>query len=109
MDAIPKIFGKWPKNELIKWNAQIALNPVKNTEYKNEYLAKYLKTKYPTVTFPKTFEGESGTISSRYKVKLAQHIGKTITWSDMSPESKTLAKSVFEFIVKHNPLLARLL
>lgn len=106
MNQLPKIFNNWKKSHKQNWSEQIIANPIKAGEYENEYLAKFVIDKYNTVTFPK-IQGTSGTLTTRYKNKLAYQIEFTLEWDEMSLVAQELAKKMFQFIIIHNPLLSK--
>ena len=109
ISQLPNIFGKWGKTHRKAWSIETTANPLNGDDYKKEYLASFLISRYPAIKFPKKFQGESGTLNSRYKIKLAQQVAMTLLWSDMSEEAQLLAEKLFEFIVRHNPILNNLL
>jgi hypothetical protein len=106
ISELPKIIGGRAKFDKAAWILATTATPILFKDYKNQYLALFLENKYPSLKFPKTFKGESGTFSTRYKVKLAKQVASSVTWAQMTNEAQNLAESLFNFIVKHNPLLS---
>jgi len=109
ISSVPPIFGKWGKSKIKAWTESVANNPFIDTDYREEYLGTFLTNKYLEIEFPKTFLAPSGTLETIYKVRLSQHVAKTISWQDMSIEAQSFAERLFNFIVQHNPILGKTL
>ncbi|HNW81724.1 MAG TPA: hypothetical protein PKG52_02420 [bacterium] len=93
-DALKKIFPKLSE--------QIDVSILK--EYENEYLGSFLKEKSG---LPESFKAKSDTISTPYKLKLANVVAENIateifTWENMSPQAQELTEEIYKFIRASN-------
>lgn len=70
-------------------------------DYRISYIGKYLQDQYGS--FPASFTADSGTIKN--KRKLAEVIIPGLTWSEMSPAAQKFTKTLYDFIIAHNPRL----
>lgn len=70
-------------------------------DYRISYIGKYLQNQYGG--FPASFTADSGTIKN--KRKLAEVIIPGLTWSEMSPAAQKFTKTLYDFIIAHNPRL----
>ncbi|MGI4735874.1 MAG: ATP-dependent nuclease [Janthinobacterium lividum] len=70
-------------------------------DYRISYIGKYLQDQYGG--FPASFTADSGTIKN--KRKLAEVIIPGLTWSEMSPAAQKFTKTLYDFIIAHNPRL----
>lgn len=93
---LPKLSSKFIKQEVITKGKNIS-----QEEYADEYLGTYLKKKR-FKSFPKSFVAKSGTISTHYKLKLADIVEVEITWERMSIKAQNLIKNIYEFIKAMN-------
>ncbi|NML65911.1 AAA family ATPase [Hymenobacter sp. RP-2-7] len=70
-------------------------------DYRTTYIGTYLRTQYGG--FPASFTADSGTIKN--KRKLAEVIVPGLSWSEMSPAAQKFTKTLYDFIIAHNPRL----
>jgi predicted ATP-dependent endonuclease of OLD family len=105
-EQLPNIFRKWGAEKRKAWADAVRVVPLRMVDYKSKYLGDFLRDKYPSIKFPKMI-GEGGTLNSYYKGELAKQIAATATWETMSGYAQELAKEVFNFVVHHNPILAK--
>lgn len=81
-------------------DGNVDLSTLNHSEYKGEYLGTYLKGKLGEENFAKSDIAESGTIGSAKKLKLAEAACKEIKWETMTDEARSLAKKIYDFIIK---------
>jgi hypothetical protein len=87
-----------------KQTGHFVADQLKQSQYKNIYLAKHLQSKFSEL--PSSFVGDSGTINSGKKRRFAEAAAEVITsWEMLSPDAQELTKRVFHFIIGHNPRL----
>lgn len=72
---------------------------------KTEYLGRYILScaEEAKIAFPKSFQGESGTVNPMtYKKLLAEVAYQNITWDLMTSEAQQLAEKIYDFIASNN-------
>jgi predicted ATP-dependent endonuclease of OLD family len=106
VEFLPNIFEKWGRKSHDEWKLETEKTPLIHSAYRGEYIADYLIKIYSSLKFPK-IKGDSGTLATYYKNKLAQEAELNIKWDNMSADAQDLAKALFNFILKNNPLLAK--
>jgi hypothetical protein len=72
-------------------------------DYQDVRIGTFLKRKFSR-NFRKNWAAKSGTLETERKNRLCELAVRHISWQTMSDEAKTLARSLYEFLAKHNQI-----
>lgn len=100
-DALPQLISTIAEDD-------VAATQIRLVDYRGRRIGRYLMETLGDLC-PDTVAASNGSLSTYYKGKLADVVCPNVTWTRMSEDARTLARTLYDFIYQQNMVSPKLL